>query len=259
MVHPGRLPVDDAGQPAALGQQLVLVDVAMDQDRRQPGGAGQQACPRRGTIRAAQAGRGLGGGGRAGGRVKGPAQPAMMSGVVVLGRPRPGQPRRRQLMPAGDGLAQLLEQRLGFGRHRAGQAGYRRERERVDLRVVPAAQQLRHHGQPRPGQRLVGGGLSVEPLDPGGGTREQEHPVGAEQDQLVPADHVQHQPVQVHADERGEPRCLRWHQQGADRRSHEVVAHAQSMARGALTRPGGQAGLAVGSPASLAAATRRLS
>ena len=41
MVDPGRLPVDDAGQPAAVGQQLIVVDVAVDQDRRELGGAGQ--------------------------------------------------------------------------------------------------------------------------------------------------------------------------------------------------------------------------
>ena len=202
----------------------------MDQDRRQPGGAGQPACPRRGALRQAQAGGGLSGGRRAGGRVKGPAQPAMMSGVVVLRRPRPEQPRRFELVPAGDGLAHLLQQRLGFGRYLAGQAGYGHERERGDLRVVPASQQARQRGQPGLSQRPVGGRLPVEPLDPGSGTREQEDPVGVEQDQLVPAGHVQHQPFQVHADQRGEPRCLRRHQQRVDRRSHEVVGHAQSMA-----------------------------
>jgi hypothetical protein len=32
MVDPGRLPVDDASQPAAVGKQLVFVDVAVDQE-----------------------------------------------------------------------------------------------------------------------------------------------------------------------------------------------------------------------------------
>ena len=49
VVDPGRLPVDDAGQPAAISQQLTIVNVAVDQDRAQLGGAGQQVRPYRGT------------------------------------------------------------------------------------------------------------------------------------------------------------------------------------------------------------------
>ena len=58
----------------------------------------------------AQALGGLGGRDGAGGRVERPAQPAMMNGVVVSGRTCPGQRGRLQLMPAGDGLAELLEE-----------------------------------------------------------------------------------------------------------------------------------------------------
>ena len=49
VVDPGRLPVDDARQPTAVGQQLVFVNVAVDQYRRELGGAGQQVRPRRGA------------------------------------------------------------------------------------------------------------------------------------------------------------------------------------------------------------------
>ncbi len=50
MVDPGRLPVDDAGQPVALSKQLVFVDVAVDKDWGKLGGAGQQVRPRRGVV-----------------------------------------------------------------------------------------------------------------------------------------------------------------------------------------------------------------
>ena len=48
VVDPGRFPVDDAGQLAAVGEQLVLVDVTVYQDRRELGGPGQQVRPGRG-------------------------------------------------------------------------------------------------------------------------------------------------------------------------------------------------------------------
>jgi hypothetical protein len=115
----------------------------------------------------------------------------MMSGVVVTRRARPGQRRRFELMPAGDDLAQLLDEGLGLGRHLAAQAGGGRERERVDFRILPAVQQARHDTQLRLGQNLVGGKFSLEPLHADGRPRKQEHPIGVEQDQLVPAGHVQ--------------------------------------------------------------------
>src|ERR1700759_3369329 len=35
VVDPGRLPVDDARQPVAIGKQLVFVNVTVDQNRRE--------------------------------------------------------------------------------------------------------------------------------------------------------------------------------------------------------------------------------
>jgi hypothetical protein len=58
----------------------------------------------------------------------------MMIGIVVTRRARPGQRKRLELMPAGDGLAQLLDEGFGFGRHLAAQTGYGGEREWVDVR-----------------------------------------------------------------------------------------------------------------------------
>jgi hypothetical protein len=160
------------GQPAAVGKQLALVNVAVDQHRRELGGAGQQLRPRRGSPRPAQAIRGLSG--RPGARcpVQSPAQPAMMSGVVVMRRARPGQRRRLELMPAGDDLAQLPDEGPRLGRHLAAQPGDGRERERVDARILPAAQQARHDVQLRPGQRPIGGKFPLEPLHAGGRPRE---------------------------------------------------------------------------------------
>lgn len=40
----------------------------------------------------------------------------MMSGVVMLRWRRPGEGGRLELMPAGDDLAQLLNQSVGLGR-----------------------------------------------------------------------------------------------------------------------------------------------
>jgi hypothetical protein len=151
VVDPDRFPVD-AGQSAAVGQQLTVVNVAVDQDRRELGGAGQQVRPHRSTCGPVQKIRGLRGRGGAGIRVQSPPQPAMMSGVVVTGRARPGQCGRLELMPAGDGPAQLLDQSPGLGWHLAAQAGDGRERERVDARVLPAVQQARHDVQLRRGQ-----------------------------------------------------------------------------------------------------------
>jgi hypothetical protein len=91
VVDPGRLPVDDAGQSAAIGQQLTIVNVAVDQDRTQLGGAGQQVRPYRGTSRPAQKIRRFSSRGGAGSRVQSPPQPAMMSGVGMTRRARPGQ------------------------------------------------------------------------------------------------------------------------------------------------------------------------
>ena len=156
----------------------------------------------------------------------------MMSGVVVTRRACPGQRWRLDLMPASDGLAKLLDKGLGLGRNLTAQAGDGRERERVDLRVFPAAKQARHDAQLRLGQSPVGGEFSLEPLDAGAGTWEEEHPMRVEQDKLVPPGHVQHQPVKVHADERREPLRLRGHQHGVDRPADDVTAHAQSMAAG---------------------------
>jgi hypothetical protein len=103
VVDPGRLPVDDASQPAAVGQQLIFVNVAVDQHRRELGGAGQQVGPHRGTAGPAQQICGLSGRAGAGRRVQSPPQPAMSSGAVVTRRARPGKRRRLELMPAGDG------------------------------------------------------------------------------------------------------------------------------------------------------------
>jgi hypothetical protein len=165
----------------------------------------------------------------AGRRVQSPPQPAMSSGVEVTRRARPGQYRRLELMPAGDGPAQLLDQSLRLGWYLAAQAGDGRKRERVDVRVLPAAQQARHDAQLRLGQSPVGSQFPLEPLHADSRTREQEHPVTVEQDQLVPPGHVQHQPVQVHARDRREPLCLRRRQHRIDRPSHDVLAHAHSM------------------------------
>jgi hypothetical protein len=94
------------------------------------------------------------------------------------GRARPGQGGRLDLMPAGDDLAQLLHQSLGLGRHLAAQTGDGRERERVDVRILPAAQQARHDIQLRPGQSPVGGEFSLEPLNADSRPRKQDHPIG---------------------------------------------------------------------------------
>ena len=225
MVDPGRLPVQDAGQPAVVGQQLVFVDVAVDQDRCVPGGAEQQIRPGRGAVLAAQAARGLGGRGRARGRAERPAQPAMMGRLVVAGRARADQGGRLELVPAGDGPAQLAEERFWFGRDLAAQPGDGRELERLDVRVLPAAEQARHDLEPGPGQGLADGEFPLEPLHACRRGREQEHPVGVHQDQLVPPGHVQHEPVRVRAGECGEPGRLRGDQHGAGRPAHDVAAH----------------------------------
>ena len=132
----------------------------------------------------------------------------MMSGVVVTRRARPGELRRLELMPAGDGPAELFDESPGLGWHLAAQAGDGRERERVDVRVLPAAQQARHDAQLRLGQSPVGSQFPLEPLHADSRTRKQEHPVKVEKDQLVPPGHVQ-EPVQVHAGDRCEPLRLR--------------------------------------------------
>ena len=97
-------------------------------------------------------------------------------------------------MPAGDGPAQLLDESLRLGWHLAAQAGDGRKRERVDVRVFPAAQQARHDAQLRRGQSPVGSQFPLKPLHANSRTREQEHPVIVEQDQLVPPGDVQDQP-----------------------------------------------------------------
>ncbi len=50
VVDPGRLPVDDAGQPAAVGQQLTVVDVAVDQDSREALSGQTEATPQQEEI-----------------------------------------------------------------------------------------------------------------------------------------------------------------------------------------------------------------
>ena len=57
-----RMPEPEGGlQRARVGQQLTVVDVAVDQDRPELGGAGQQVRPPRATSRPAQQVRGLSG------------------------------------------------------------------------------------------------------------------------------------------------------------------------------------------------------
>ena len=72
------------------------MDVAVHEDRRELGGAGQQVGPRRGARGPAETVRGLRGRVGAGGRVECPMQPAMMAGVVVARRASPGERRRLQ-------------------------------------------------------------------------------------------------------------------------------------------------------------------
>jgi hypothetical protein len=62
----------------------------------------------------------------------------MMSGVEVTGRTRPAQHGLLELMPAGDGRAQLFDQRLGLGWYLAVQAGDGRYRVRVLPRRLQA-------------------------------------------------------------------------------------------------------------------------
>jgi hypothetical protein len=105
VVGPGRFPVDGAGHSAGLGQQLTVVNGAVDQDRAQLGGAGQLVRPHPSTSGAGPQIRGLSGRGGAGSRVRSPPHLAMMSGVVMIKRARPGQRGRLELVPAGDGPA----------------------------------------------------------------------------------------------------------------------------------------------------------
>ena len=92
-------------QSAAIGQQLT-VDVAVDQDRPELGGAGQQVRPCRGTS--GRPGRSAASA-AASALIAGsspPPQPAMSSGAEVPRRTRLGQRRRLGLMPVGNDRSQ---------------------------------------------------------------------------------------------------------------------------------------------------------
>jgi hypothetical protein len=145
-------------------------------------------------------------------------------------RVRAGKLGRIELMPACDRLGELFHQGFGSGQHVTAQTGYCRKRKRVDLRILPAVQQARHHAQLCLRQQPVDGKLPLKPFHPDSRTREQEHPLRIEQDQLVPPIHVQYQLIEVHAGERREPLRLRGHQHRVDRTSHEIAAHVRSMA-----------------------------
>lgn len=61
MVDPGRLPIEDAGELVVDHEELVLVDVAMDEDVSMPSSGFEQLGPLSELPTAAEAFRGLGG------------------------------------------------------------------------------------------------------------------------------------------------------------------------------------------------------
>jgi hypothetical protein len=230
VVDAGRLPIEDAGELIADDQELVLVDVAMDEDVSMASAQAEELGPSSQLTPAANPVGCLSRGPRTGLGVEGAAQPDHVGALVVGGGPGAGKLGRGEVVPLGDGTSELVEHDAGIGRTPAMESGDGRERERVDGVIPPLADEAGDDSEPGRLEGAVGVQLAFELLDVVRPAREEKGPVVAEQDVLVPPREVDGEGRVAELHERSEASKLWRSEHGPQRLPDDRRTHGAQLA-----------------------------
>jgi hypothetical protein len=212
VVDAGRFPIEDARELVVDDEELILMDVAMNEDMPMSSARVEELGPSTELLTAAEAIGCLSRGFSCGPGVERSAEPAHVRTVVMCGRSGSGQVGWGDVMPSSDGAAELVEHDARIVWTNAMESRHGGERERIDRVIPPLAGQARNYREPGRLERTVRGQLAFKPLDVVRLARKQKGTVVGEKDVLVPSGEVDGEGRVTDFDETPEASELRWNE-----------------------------------------------